>query len=162
MMKFTVCIVGMLLTLQLLSATSTGDLDQQQQQYLELKITNKGTDPIRVRGNLRWGFWYLEGDRQKQITAPNQLIQPGQSSVFAVASRLNSPTSAEGQLDIFRVVERDSKKEQEIAKVDFDCAHSGQNRFRIRLNDDERVSTNQPDYKERGVMGRMHLKLFQH
>lgn len=113
------------------------------------------------------GHWYDQVNRNKPIETPNVLVQPGESKTFNVAGKILAPelASATGQLDIVREIQGQQggqKREQDVARVQFDSSFSNDNRFRVRLFDDEMFSTNQPDWNEKGVLGRLHLKIHQH
>ena len=137
------------------------------QQYMELTITNNCQEPLRIRGFLRQGHWYDQINRNKPIDAPNVLLQPGESNTINVSGKILAPelASATGQLEIVREIQGQQvghKREMDVARVQFDSSFAGDNRFRVRLFDDNMFSTNQPDWEEKGVLGRLSLKIYQH
>lgn len=44
-------------------------------QWIQLNIENKTSQPLRVTGELNWGKWYTNGDKHQEVDKPNFVIQ---------------------------------------------------------------------------------------
>lgn len=124
-------------------------------QWIDLKITNRGEAPLKITGALSWGKWYQAGDKSKPANAPNVVLEKGKSTRVAACGRSDSPSGTEGEIFIARQSKR-------VVTVNFDVPFMGSNLFKTVVHDDETTSTNAPNWSTSGALGEMLLYVYEH
>jgi hypothetical protein len=126
-------------------------------QWVDLRIENKRQEAIHVTGSLSWGKWYANGDKSKEVPAPDFVLQPGQIARIAATGRSDSPSGTEGTVYI-----RSESSKKQLVETYFNVPYIGKNNFKPIVKDLEATSIVHSNWETSGPLGEMFIKIYQH